>query len=57
MDIVKNGKELRVLNMTELTPLAVEIPYKLEKGSHYPLWNHLGVAMFNKQAEMFEKEL
>jgi len=57
MDIVKNGKELRVLNMTELTPLAVEIPYKLEKGSHYPLWNHLGVAMFNKQAEMFEKRI
>jgi hypothetical protein len=58
MDLVKQGKgELKVLNMSELTPLAVEMPYKLEKGSHYPLWYHLGVGMFNKQAEMFEKNI
>jgi hypothetical protein len=57
MDLVKNTKDLRVLNMSELTPLAVEMPYKLEKGSHYPLWYHLGVGMFNKQAEMFEKKI
>lgn len=57
MDLVKNNKDLRVLNMSELTPLAVEMPYKLEKGSHYPLWYHLGVGMFNKQAEMFEKKI
>jgi hypothetical protein len=58
MDMVKQNKgDLRVLNMTELTPLAVEMPYKLETGSHYPLWYHLGVSMFNKQAEMFEKRI
>ncbi|MBN8876972.1 MAG: hypothetical protein J0I32_05455 [Sphingobacteriales bacterium] len=57
MDIVKQKKDLKVLNMSELTPLAVEIPYKLEKGEYYPLWYHLGVAMFNKQAEMFEKNI
>lgn len=57
MDLVKKGKNLKVLNMTELTPLAVEIPYTLEKGPHYPLWNHLGVGMFNKQAEMFENKI
>lgn len=57
MELIKNGKDLRVLNMTELTPLAVEIPYKPEKGSYYPLWNHLGVGMFNKQAEMFENKI
>lgn len=59
MELVKDGKSmnLRVLNMSELTPLAVEMPYKLETGSHYPLWFHLGVAMFNKQAEMFEKRI
>lgn len=58
MDLVKNKTgELRVLNMSELTPLAVEIPYKLESGSHYPLWYHLGVGMFNKQAEMFEQRI
>jgi hypothetical protein len=54
---LRQNKDLRVLNMTELTPLAVEMPYKLERGSHYPLWNHLGVAMFNKQAEMFEQRI
>ncbi|MBO9660100.1 MAG: hypothetical protein J7527_14875, partial [Chitinophagaceae bacterium] len=57
MDIVKQKKDLNVLNMSELTPLAVEMPYKLEKGEHYPLWYHLGVGMFNKQAEMFEKNI
>lgn len=60
MDLVKQHKEkgdLKVLNMSELTPLAVEMPYKLERGSHYPLWYHLGVGMFNKQAEMFEKKI
>lgn len=57
MDMVKQGKNLRVLNMTELTPLAKEMPFELEKGPNYPLWYHLGVAMFNKQAEMFEKRI
>jgi hypothetical protein len=57
MDIIKSKKELRVLNMSELTPLAREIPYRLERGSRYPLWYHLGVGMFNKQAELFEKNI
>ena len=43
--------------MTELTPLAAEIPYQLEKGPDYPLWYHLGVAMFNKEAKMFEDKI
>jgi hypothetical protein len=54
-DLVKNGKgQLRVLNMSELTPLAVEIPYTLEKNGRLPLWYHLGVGMFNRQADTFE---
>lgn len=58
MDLVKQGGgKLKVLNMSELTPLAVEMPYQLEKGNHYPLWYHLGVGMFNKQAEMFEQRI
>jgi len=58
MNLVKSNKgRLRVLNMSELTPLAAEIPYTLEKGSHYPLWYHLGVAMFNKQAILFENKI
>ena len=57
-DLVKNSNgNLKVLNMSELTPLAIEMPYKLERGKDYPLWFHLGVAMFNKQAEMFEQRI
>lgn len=55
--LVKNNKNLRVLNMTELTPLAVELPYKLETGPEIPLWYHLGVAMFNKEAQIFENRI
>lgn len=55
MDLVKNGHgELKVLNMTELTPLAAEIPYKLEANPELPLWFHLGVGMFNRQAAIYE---
>jgi hypothetical protein len=49
--------DLTVLNMSELTPLADAIPFRLEKGSHFPLWFHLGVSMFNKQAVMFEQRI
>jgi len=57
-DLVKNGKgQLRVLNMSELTPLAVEIPYDLEKNGRLPLWYHLGVGMFNRQADTFETRI
>jgi hypothetical protein len=56
-DSVRNNPNLRVLNMTELTPLAVEIPYILETGPEIPLWYHLGVAMFNKHAANYEKRI
>ena len=54
MELIKNKKDLRVLNMTERTPLAVEIPYELEKGPGVPLWFHLGVSMFNQEAQRYE---
>jgi hypothetical protein len=57
MEIVKSKRNLNVLNMSELTSLAVEIPYELEKDERYPLWHHLGVGMFNREAEMFEKRI
>lgn len=53
MDLIKNSKNLKVLNMTELTPLAAEVPFELEKGSYYPLWFHKGVGMFDKETNMF----
>ncbi|MBA4167895.1 MAG: hypothetical protein H0X41_10200, partial [Chitinophagaceae bacterium] len=52
-DIVKSGKKLKVLNMSELTTLAAEIPYQLETGMGYPLWFHKGVGMFDKEINMF----
>lgn len=52
-DLVKKGKDLKVLNMSELTTLAAEIPYRLESGSNYPLWFHKGVGMFDRETNMF----
>ena len=52
MPVFKN-KNAVVLNMTELTPLDYELGYKLETGTQYPLWDHLGVCMFNKQLNEF----
>ena len=57
IDLVKSGKRLRVLNMSELTTLAVELPYELERGPDQPLWYHLGVAMFNQEAQLFEDRI
>ncbi|MEP7258685.1 MAG: hypothetical protein ABI687_09855 [Flavitalea sp.] len=53
LDLVKKHKDLKVLNMSELTPLAAEIPFSLETGSGYPLWFHKGVGMFEKETNMF----
>ena len=57
MDLVKNNKNLKVLNMTELTPLAAEVPFALERGAEYPLWFHKGVGMFDKETDMFCKRI
>jgi hypothetical protein len=57
MDLVKKSRNLQILNMTELTPLAVEMPYQLERGPDIPLWYHLGVAMFNKEAKKYEEKI
>ncbi len=52
----KNSNQ-KVLNMTELTPLAEVMGFSLEKGSEQPLWYHLGVGMFNKQKDMYCKRI
>jgi hypothetical protein len=49
--------DLRVLNMSELTPLAAEVPFRLERNPNLPLWYHLGVGMFNRQADTFENRI
>ncbi len=56
MEMVKSP-DLKVLNMSELTTLAKEIPYQLETGTNFPLWYHLGVGMFNREAGMLEQKI
>jgi len=56
MPVFKN-KNAAILNMTELTPLDYEFGYKLETGENYPLWDHLGVCMFNKQCDDFSNKI
>jgi hypothetical protein len=54
LPVVKEQKDsIKVLNMTELTPLAHAMPFRLETGVDQPLWYHLGVGMFNRQLHTF----
>lgn len=50
-----NKPDLKFLNMTELTPLAFQIGYNLEKNK--PLWYHYGVSIFEEQIEDYIKEI
>lgn len=58
MPVLKEkGDSLRVLNMSELTPLAHAVPFKEETGPDIPLWYHLGVGMFNRQLEAYKQKV
>ena len=57
LDIVRKQNKIKVLNMSELTPMAAAIPYELEASPKIPLWYHLGVGMFNREARMFEDRI
>jgi hypothetical protein len=60
LDLIKQHREkkdLKVLNMSELTPLAAEMPYMPERNPNLPLWFHLGVGMFNRQAAIYEQRI
>jgi hypothetical protein len=46
------SKDVKVLNMSELTPLAEVMGYELEKGM--PLWYHLNVGMFDRELKRIE---
>lgn len=53
MNVVQQKREnLKVLNMSELTPLIKIIGYDSERGSHFPLWFHYGVSMFDREVSM-----
>ncbi len=57
MPEMKGAENKKILNMSELSFLAHDIGFKLETGSGYPLWQHLGVGMFNKQLHMFQNRI
>lgn len=54
---LKEPEKAKVLNMTELTPLAYSLGFPLEKGSYYPLWFHKGVASFQKETDLFVQRI
>ena len=51
LDVVKNKKDLKVLNMSELTSLAYEIPFT--PLINQPMWFHQTVSIFDKEVEWF----
>jgi hypothetical protein len=55
--IKNNGKDLKVLNMTELTPLAEVIGYIPETGADIPLWYHKNVAMYGKEIREYDNRI
>ena len=55
--VLTKGKNLKVLNMTELTPLAEVLHYVPESGSDIPLWYHKNVAMFEKQIKEYSQKI
>lgn len=57
LEAVQNNPNLKVLNMTELTPLAYAIPYELETGPTQPLWYHKGVGMFQREEDEFIRKI
>lgn len=52
LNLVEAGSEMKVLNMTNLTSLAYDLNYKLDKGQDYPLWYHKNVSLFDREVEM-----
>lgn len=51
LDVVKNKKDLRVLNMSELTSLAYEIPFT--PPINQPMWYHQTVSIWQKEVDEF----
>lgn len=51
LDVVKNKKDIKVLNMSELTSLAYELPFT--PLTNQPMWFHQTVSIFPKQVEEF----
>jgi hypothetical protein len=55
MPMFQQTTKPKVLNMSELTPLAYELGFELEKG--LPLWYHMNVGMFDKELAIFKERV
>lgn len=55
--VKEKKKDLKVLNMTELTPLAEVMGYIPETGSDIPLWYHKSVGIFEKQIKEYNSKI
>jgi hypothetical protein len=51
LPVFQGERKPKVLNMSELTPLAHELGYELE--TKLPLWYHLNVGMFQRELDLF----
>lgn len=51
LDVVREDKDLKVLNMSELTSLAYEIPFTPLKNQ--PMWFHQTVSIWQKEVDEF----
>lgn len=49
--VKKTGKNIKVLNMSELTPLAHIIGYEIPRSQRQPLWYHQGVGLFQREID------
>jgi len=55
--VEEKGKKLRVLNMSELTPLAEVIGFTPETGPDVPMWYHKNVAMYERQIKEYNQKI
>ena len=55
--LVESLTKSELFSPVDLTPLAAEMPYTLERNGQLPLWYHLGVGMFNRQADSLETRI
>jgi hypothetical protein len=52
LPVMAGNTSPRVLNMSNLTPLAHEFGYTPPAGENFPLWYHKGVAFFDRETAM-----
>lgn len=57
LSVVKGNTALKCLNMSNLTPLAHELPYTPPAGENFPLWYHKGVAFFDRESNLLCKQI